>query len=135
MNIKILLPLKENFAKEYPGAVSLFVRNTLNSSKYKNQIKVIGNTKYKDIFFGDNYINLNYRKSLIQSENESYVDHFIKLEKKYSSDIIEIHNRPAYINKISKVNKNIVLYFHNDALTMKGSKSLNPNSLCYPLLL
>ena len=124
MNIKILLPLKENFAKEYPGAVSLFVRNTLNSSKYKNQIKVIGNTKYKDIFFGDNYINLNYRKSLIQSENESYVDHFIKLEKKYSSDIIEIHNRPAYINKISKVNKNIVLYFHNDALTMKGSKSL-----------
>ena len=34
--VSILLPLKENFSPNYPGAVSLFVNDTLSISKYKN---------------------------------------------------------------------------------------------------
>ena len=35
MKIGILLPYKENFSPEYPGAVSLFVNETCLNSKYK----------------------------------------------------------------------------------------------------
>ena len=33
--ISILLPYKENFSPEYPGAVSLYVKATTEKSKYK----------------------------------------------------------------------------------------------------
>ena len=42
MNISILLPYKENFSPEYPGAVSLFVYETSKISKYKKKITVFG---------------------------------------------------------------------------------------------
>ena len=35
MKISILLPYKENFSPNYPGAVSLFVNDTSLNSKYK----------------------------------------------------------------------------------------------------
>ena len=38
MKIGILLPYKENFSPEYPGAVSLFVYETSKKSKYKKEI-------------------------------------------------------------------------------------------------
>ena len=40
MKIAILLPYKENFSPEYPGAVSLFVHETSKISRYKNNIIV-----------------------------------------------------------------------------------------------
>ena len=39
MKISILLPYKENFSPNYPGAVSLFVNDTLKLSKYKKKNK------------------------------------------------------------------------------------------------
>ena len=50
MKISILLPYKENFSPVYPGAVSLFVKDTANLSKYKKNIIVYGNTNYKKLF-------------------------------------------------------------------------------------
>ena len=47
MKVSILLPYKENFSPNYPGAVSLFVKDTSFISKYKNSIKIYGNTDYK----------------------------------------------------------------------------------------
>ena len=47
MKISILLPYKENFSPNYPGAVSLFVKDTSNVSKYKKNIIVYGNTDFK----------------------------------------------------------------------------------------
>ena len=40
--------------------------------------------------------------------------------------IIEIHNRPYLVNTIFKKtqNKVITLFFHNDPLSMRGSKSI-----------
>ena len=43
MKISILLPYKENFSPDYPGAVSFFVSET-KKSKYKKFITVYGNT-------------------------------------------------------------------------------------------
>ena len=47
MKISILLPYKENFSPNYPGAVSLFVKDTSVISQYKNEVKIYGNTNYK----------------------------------------------------------------------------------------
>ena len=125
MRISILLPLKENFAAEYAGAVSLFIKNTLKETKYKKNIQIFGNTNYKKIFFKKNYINISFAKNIFKSENNSYVSEFIKCQNEFPSDIIELHNRPLYVKDISKLNKNIFFYFHNDPLEMKGSKSIN----------
>ena len=54
MKISILLPYKENFSPIYPGAVSLFVNDTSNLSKYKKNIVVYGNTNYKKKFWRAN---------------------------------------------------------------------------------
>ena len=124
MKISILLPLKENFSPIYPGAVSLFVNDTLNISKYKKYTTVFGNTNF-NIKFKQNYKNIFIKNNFLQSQNKKYVDKFIKLETKRKSNIIELHNRPIYLNYlINNLNKrNYILYFHNDPLTMSGSKT------------
>ena len=123
--ISILLPFKENFSPTYPGAVSLFINDTLRISKFKKNTIVYGNTEYKEKF-NLNYINIKLSKNIFQSQNKKYVKEFIKIEEKRNSDLIELHNRPIYLsyllNKLKK--RNYLLYFHNDPLTMVGSKSI-----------
>ena len=121
MKISILLPYKENFSSSYAGAVSLFLNDTTKLSKYKKFIKIFGNTNFKKDIFPDKYINLHFNKTLFQSSTKKYLDQFLKHEHKKNSDLIEIHNRPIYIEKIFKFNKNIILYFHNDPLSQKGA--------------
>ena len=125
MKISILLPYKENFSSKYAGAVSLFVKDTTICSNYKNSIDVFGYTRYKSKLL-PNYINLNIKKSVLRSNSKIYVEKFLEHEKKKSSDLIEIHNRPNYVKFLFKnTNAKLVLYFHNDPLTMNGSKYLN----------
>ena len=126
MKISILLPYKENFSPNYPGAVSLFVNDTLKLSKFKKKVKVYGNTHYKEKF-SKNYKNIKLKKTFFGSQSENYMDEFIKMEKENSSSIIEIHNRPHYLKYLINegIKSKFVLYFHNDPLTMTGSKSLS----------
>ena len=63
MKISILLPYKENFSPEYPGAVSLFINETTLLSKYRKFIKVYGSTNFKKKF-DINYENINLKKNL-----------------------------------------------------------------------
>ena len=125
MKISILLPYKENFSPEYPGAVSLFVNDTSLVSRYQSNIKVYGSTKYKKKF-KIKYVNIKLSENFIGSQSKQYIDKFIEHEKKDPSNIIEIHNRPFYLKKLSKgLNKRMyTLFFHNDPLSMEGSKSL-----------
>jgi len=124
MKISILLPYKENFSPTYAGAVSLNINETLKISKFKNYSTVFGNTNYKERF-NLKYHNIKIKKRLFQSQNRKYVNEFIKLEKKRKSDLIELHNRPIYLLYLIKAfsNKTYILYFHNDPLTMSGSKT------------
>jgi len=123
MKVSILLPYKENFSPNYPGAVSLFVKDTSIISKYKNSIKIYGSTKYIKKLL-NNYINIKLDKKLFQGNNVLYVKSFLKYEKKRNSDIIEIHNRPRYLELVKNGSKaKVFLYFHNDPLTMTGSKT------------
>ncbi len=123
--IGILLPYKENFSPEYPGAVSLFVNETSKNSKYRKKIIVFGNTNYKRKF-KIRYENINLSKNLFTSQTKTYVNRFVELQKKYKFAIIEVHNRPSYIDILSRKldNKIFSLYFHNDPLSMDGSKTI-----------
>ena len=139
MRISILLPYKENFSPEYPGAVSLFVYETSKISKFKKNITVIGNTNYKKVF-NLKYININTKKEIFNSQTKNYVNDFIKLEKKNNSSIIEVHNRPTYIHIINSQIKDkiLTLYFHNDPLSMDGSKTIDQRKkllkICYKII-
>ena len=124
MKISILLPYKENFSPIYPGSVSLFLKDNIPLSKYKKNIIVYGNTNFKKKLL-KNYTNLEFKKFFFKSSSKSYLIKFLEHEDLKKSDLIEIHNRPNYVNTIYKENKNIVLYFHNDPLKMKSSITIN----------
>ncbi len=124
MKISVLLPYKENFSPSYPGAVSIYVKDTTHCSNYKNSITIYGSTDYKKKLL-NNYVNLPFKKEIFQSGSKIYVNNFLNCEKNNNSDIIEIHNRPAYVNSIfDKTKAKLVLYFHNDPLNMNGSKTV-----------
>ncbi len=139
MKISILLPYKENFSPEYPGAVSLFVYETSRISKFKKDITVYGNTDFKKKF-PIRYVNIGSRKNILSSQTKDYVKKFINLEKNKESSIIEIHNRPTYVKILSsEFNKKVIsLYFHNDPLSMEGSKSIDERKFllkkCYKII-
>ena len=125
MKISILLPYKENFAANEAGAVSLFVNDITKESSFKKTTYIFGNTLAKKKL-SKNYINLELDKKIFQSTSKRYVETFLEYQKKINSDLIEVHNRPNYIKLIKKkFSKRVVLYFHNDPLTMNGSSKIN----------
>ncbi len=124
MNISILLPYKENFSTNNAGAVSLYVKDITQRSKFKKNTIIFGETKNK-VKLLNNFVHLNIKKKIFLSKTKAYINEFVKKEKKIKSDLIEIHNRPSYVNFIKKnLNSKIIIYFHNDPLTMKGSVSI-----------
>ena len=139
MKIAILLPYKENFSPEYPGAVSLFVYETSIISKFKKKITVFGNTNFKKKF-DLKYMNIDLKHDFFSSQTKNYVKKFINLEKKINSSIVEVHNRPSYIHIITQNTKNkvLTLYFHNDPLSMEGSKTIEQRKKllksCYKII-
>ena len=101
MKISILLPLKENFSPKYPGAVSLFINDTLKKSKYKNKTLVYGNTNFKEKF-KLKYKNIEIKKSIFKSQNRSYAEEFIKLENgKFITETLVTHKNST-INIVKK---------------------------------
>ena len=126
MKISILLPYKENFSPIYPGAVSIFLNSVIKKSKYKKFITVYGNTKLKKKY-NIKYKNITIPRKIfgLGSQSSAYVNNFIKIENKKKSDIIEVHNRPTYLKLLIDCRADKVLYFHNDPLSMNGSKSIN----------
>ncbi len=125
MSIAILLPFKENYSSNLAGAVSLFINDINRKSRYNKKTIIYGSTDEKR-FLSKNYVNIKIRKNLFKSSNISYVKEFLKIIKRNNTKIIEVHNRPVYIKYIKEnFNNNIFFYFHNDPLTMEGSKTLS----------
>ena len=130
MNIAILLPYKENFSPTYPGAVSIFLNSVIKLSIYKDNITVYGNTNFKKKY-DIKYKNIDISKKILGlgSQTNKYINKFIEMQKKRPSQIIEVHNRPLYIQLLPNNKTKKVLYFHNDPLSMNGSKSNNERLL------
>ena len=126
INIATILPYKENYTFSKAAAASLWVSEFYKYSKYKNNNFIFGSTDSSD-YLSKNYININVNnlKSKLSSSTIEYCNQFIKKSKKFNFNLIEIHNRPLVYTYLSKkINTKYILYFHNDPLSMKGSKSL-----------
>ena len=126
MKIATILPYKENYTFSKAQAAAIWVSDFYKYSKFKNQTYIFGNTNTKD-YLTKNYINININnlKSKFTSTTKEYCDNFVKKTRNKNFDIIEIHNRPEVFNLLkTKFKSKFVLYFHNDPLTMYGSKNL-----------
>jgi len=124
MQISILLPYKENYSPDYAGAVSIFVCSTNKLSSFKDNITIFGNTNFKKKL-SNNYVNIPLDNNfLFKSQSKEYVNKFVKQHVNHKVDLIEIHNRPNYVFLMNKINSKIVLFFHNDPVTMVGSKNM-----------
>ena len=106
--IFIILPFKESLDPKKSGAVSIYIKDTLKQSKYKENIKIISSHNFKNSKF---------------FRNKNYINEFCKKYKKMKISIIEIHNRPEYVNTLKKnfPDSKIILTFHNDPLALRGS--------------
>ena len=124
--IATILPYKENYTYAKASAASLWVSEFYRKSKFKKSNYIYGHTKYDD-FLSKNYININLKniKSKLKSATKEYSKKLIKKFKNQSYDLIEIHNRPLILKEIMKsINSRYIIYFHNDPLSMKGSKTI-----------
>ena len=126
--IGVLLPFKDHFTNSKAGSASIWVKDFNKKSFYKKQIYVCGSTdNLKDLIIKNNYLNINFSKRTFKSKNISYVDEFIKIHEKHKFNLIEIHNRPSYVNYLISKNiiTNFVLIFHNNPLSLRGSKTVS----------
>ena len=71
------------------------------NSKFKKDITVFGNTSFKKKF-NLKYENINLFNNPLRSQTKAYVNKFIQLQNKFNFSIIEVHNRPSYINLLKK---------------------------------
>ena len=127
INIDIILPFKELFSPNGASAVSISVKNSIINSKNKKYITVYGQYVPQP-FNGFNFIGIKSKKFLHFGNNLSILKQYlIKNNAILKNRIIEIHNRPYLFNYlVNKINKRcVILYFHNDPLSMKGSKTIN----------
>ncbi len=125
--IATILPYKENYTFLKAQAAAIWVCDFFKYSKFKNNNFIYGNTKGND-YLTKNYININISnlKSKFSSSTNEYCKNFIKKTKNINFDIIEIHNRPLVFNFLKKeIDTKFIIYFHNDPLTMNGSKTVN----------
>ena len=132
MKISILLPYKENYSPEYPGAVSLFVNATSKLSKYKSDIIVYGSTNYKN-YLSKNYVNIKLKRNIFSSQTKQYIDNFVKTQNN-DIDLIEVHNRPNYIfqiNFLKKKPKPILVYSVPNEIVDKVQNKLSEKIIKY----
>ncbi|WP_435149716.1 glycosyltransferase [Candidatus Pelagibacter bacterium nBUS_32] len=128
-NLKIatILPYKENYSLEKASAASLWVAEFFKNSKFKDNNFIYGYTKSKN-YLTKNYVNINIKSinSKFTSSTNEYSSKLIKEINSKNFDIVEIHNRPLILfNLVNKVDNRFVFYFHNDPLSMKGSKKIS----------
>ena len=131
LKIATVLPYKENYSFEKASAASLWVAEFFKNSKFKKNNFIYGFTNSKN-FLTKNYININLKniKSKIKSSTKEYSQKLIKEINNKKYDIVEIHNRPLILfNLIKKIETNFIFYFHNDPLSMKGSKNIDERLL------
>ena len=125
LKIATILPYKENYSIDKASAASLWVAEFYKKSKFKKTNFIYGHTRSKN-FLTNNYININLKNinSKLKSTTNEYAEKLIKELNNKKFSIVEIHNRPQLLSKIiNRVKTRFIFYFHNDPISMKGSKT------------
>ena len=127
LNIATILPYKENYSLEKASAASLWVSEFFKNSKFKKKNFIYGNTISTN-YLTKNYININLKnlKLKFKSTTNEYCKKLVKEINNRKFNLIEVHNRPLILfNLLKKIENRFIFYFHNDPLSMKGSKTIN----------
>jgi glycosyltransferase involved in cell wall biosynthesis len=127
MIINILLPYKEKFNLLEASSVSNTVKNNVLYSQFKKKIVIYGVNVKKPIL-KENFFGIKKSWNPFKSKNKNLAEKMCQsiLKKKNKNQLIELHNRPYLFNYVKKNLKNypISIFFHNNPLDMKGSKSI-----------
>ena len=123
--IAILLPYKEQYTKDNAGAASIWVKDYINKSKFKDRTIVYGNLNKKFKPFTNNFKSINFDGYNLK-KNISYTEKLYQEFQKYKFKIIEIHNRPESLIYLLKKNikTKFIFVFHNNPLELRGSSSV-----------
>ena len=124
IKIATILPYKESYTVEKASAVSLWISEFFSKSKFKNKNFIYGNASSKN-YLSKNYINipLENLELKFRSTSKEYITKISEKISKKKFDIVEIHNRPLVLFELLKrINSKFIMYYHNDPLTMSGSK-------------
>ena len=99
--IAIILPYKEIYSENHAAAASIWVKDYNQISDLSDQTLIYGNLGNNLKPISKNFKNIPIKKGTF-SKTKKYINYFYKdyLIKKF--DIIEIHNRPEYLNFLIK---------------------------------
>ena len=124
--IAIILPYKEIYSSQLAGAASIWVKDYNKKSSLRKQTIIYGNLPNKLKPISKNFFNIKLKKSIF-SKNKEYIEAFYNEYLKKKFDIIEIHNRPEYLNYLieKKVKSKLIFLFHNNPTQMRGSKKIS----------
>ena len=123
--IAIILPYKEIYSENHAGAASIWVKDYSILSSLSSQTIIYGNLENKLKPFSKNFKNINISQTSF-SKTKQYINFFYKDYLKKDFDIIEIHNRPEYLNFLinKKVKSKLIFFFHNNPQDIRGSKTI-----------
>ena len=123
--ISIILPYKEIYSENYAGAASIWLKDYDKLSILSNQTVIYGNLKKNYKPLTKNFKNIEISKTPF-SKTKSYINYFYNDYLKYQFEIIEIHNRPEYLNFLIKKNipAKLIFFFHNNPQDIRGSKTV-----------
>ena len=123
--IAIILPYKEIYSDNFAGAASIWVKDYFSFSKLSKDTVIYGNLDKGLKPLTDNFKNINISSTSF-SKTKEYINFFYKDHLKNNFDIIEIHNRPEYLNYLikKKINSKLIFFFHNNPKDIRGSKTI-----------
>ena len=110
--IAIILPYKEIYSDNFAGAASIWVKDYFSFSKLSKDTVIYGNLDKGLKPLTDNFKNINISNTSF-SKTKGYINFFYKDHLKNNFDIIEIHNRPEYLNYLikKKINSKLIFFF------------------------
>ncbi len=122
--IAIILPYKEIYSINHAAAASIWVKDYNETSSLSKNTIIYGNLEKKLKPISNNFKNIKI-KSTPFSKTRQYINFFYKDFLKYKFEIIEIHNRPEYLNFLIDMNINakLIFFFHNNPKEIRGSKT------------
>jgi len=123
--LAIILPYKEIFSQNFAGAASIWVKDYNDLSKLSKDTIIYGNLEKNITPITKNFKNIKIKESLF-SKNKVYINSFYNHYIKFKFKIIEIHNRPEYLNYLinKKVDAKFIFIFHNNPKQIRGSKTV-----------
>lgn len=114
-----ILPYKEAYNKNNFGAIALAVQGFKEASFLKKHIYIIGSKSCDDALTA-NYDTVHFKKKFWQSATKVYLKKCLEYLQNKKCQLIEIHNRPIWIEQLNQVNIPLSLFLHNDPQEMKG---------------